>query len=152
MNTWGSGGIAPPFLTSAPHGGVIRFMPWPPYPRGKSPGPESRSRRCGVEKNLLPPVGNRTPAVQPVIRRFNDWDIPAPDLTFPALLHVPTSKSILTHNDVPPRRCLVQTLFNSLTQQSRSTRNSRMHSLQDTLVLMFMYDTQKCCYANNKKI
>jgi hypothetical protein len=52
-----------------------RFMPPPLNPRGKSPsyqldrkvgeGP-SVSGLYGVEKNLLSPVGNQTPAAQPV--------------------------------------------------------------------------------------
>jgi hypothetical protein len=80
MNIWGSGGKAPPFLTSALEGGewssscscrCIR--------RGKSPGysfdrrlggPQSRCGRCTV--------GTLTRAVQPVARRYTDWAIPTP--------------------------------------------------------------------------
>jgi hypothetical protein len=55
-------------------GWVVSFTPRPFYPREKSPrypletrlgGPQSRSGRCGEEKNLAS-AGNRTPAVQPV--------------------------------------------------------------------------------------
>jgi hypothetical protein len=62
MKTWGSGGIAPPFSTSALHGGKRSAShPLPLYPRGKRPrfpldqrldGPQSRSGRCGEEKIL----------------------------------------------------------------------------------------------------
>jgi hypothetical protein len=59
MKTWGSGGIAPPFLTSGLGGGEWstsrpgRFTPGeaPPVPIG----PQSLSGCCGEEKNLAPP-------------------------------------------------------------------------------------------------
>jgi hypothetical protein len=40
-------------------------------------GPQSRSGRYGEEKNLVA-AGNRSPAVQPVARRYTDWANPAP--------------------------------------------------------------------------
>jgi hypothetical protein len=61
---WTSGVIAPHFLTSALHGGMVSFMPLPIYPRGNSPrnpldrtvgGPQNQSGRCGKEKNLSLP-------------------------------------------------------------------------------------------------
>jgi hypothetical protein len=79
-DVWGSGDIAPSFLTSAPDGGewsascLCRFTP-PPPGGGESPrypfyrrlgGPQRRSGRCGEEKNLAP-------AVQPVARRYKGW-------------------------------------------------------------------------------
>jgi hypothetical protein len=62
METWGSGGIVPPFLTSALNGGDWSVPP--PPPGGKSPqypwdrrlgGPHSWLRHCGEEKNLALP-------------------------------------------------------------------------------------------------
>jgi hypothetical protein len=53
---------------------VVTFTPLPFYPQGKSPwypldgrlgGPQSRSGRCGEEKNLSP-AGNRTLAIHSV--------------------------------------------------------------------------------------
>jgi hypothetical protein len=53
---------------------VVSVTSWPIYPRGKNHrypldrrlgGPQSRSGRCEEEKNLAP-IGNQTPAVQPV--------------------------------------------------------------------------------------
>jgi hypothetical protein len=41
-------------------------------------GRQSRSGRCGVEKNSFFSAGNRTPAVQLVACRYIDWTIPAP--------------------------------------------------------------------------
>jgi hypothetical protein len=70
---------------------VVTFTPRPHFPRGKIPrysldrrlgGPQSRSGRCGGERNLAL-AGNRTPAVQPVARRCTDWAVPTP-----ALCHV----------------------------------------------------------------
>jgi hypothetical protein len=68
---WGSEGISPPFLTSAPVGGewsasrLGRFTPGeriPRYPLDRRPGgPQSRSGRLEVEKNILPHAENRTP-------------------------------------------------------------------------------------------
>jgi hypothetical protein len=46
MKTWGSGGIAPPFLTLALDGGEWSLD-----------GPQSQSRSCGEEKNILPLPG-----------------------------------------------------------------------------------------------
>jgi hypothetical protein len=79
---WGSGGIAPPFLISALDG-----REWPASRPGRiasgetAPGthplnrrlggPQSRSGRCGEEKNLALAV-NQTPAIQPVSRRYTD--------------------------------------------------------------------------------
>jgi hypothetical protein len=69
--------MAPPFLASALDR-VVSFMLRPLYSRGKSPRypldrrlGESQGRRglCG-EKNKLTHVGNGTPAVQPVARRY----------------------------------------------------------------------------------
>jgi hypothetical protein len=64
---WGSGGIAPPFLTSALHGAEwSTSRPGPSILEEKSPrypldrrlgGPQSRSGRCGVDKNTLPLPG-----------------------------------------------------------------------------------------------
>jgi hypothetical protein len=48
----------------------------PPEPIGKEGGPQSRSGRCEEEKALAP-AGNQTPAIQPVVRRYTDWAIPA---------------------------------------------------------------------------
>jgi hypothetical protein len=64
---WGSGGMAPPFFTSALAGGVVVFKLLPLYLRRKSPrcpldrrlgGPQCRSGRCGGEKNLALPGSN----------------------------------------------------------------------------------------------
>jgi hypothetical protein len=77
----GSGGIAPPFLTWAPWRRMVSFWPRPYYPWVKRPrypfnrwlsGPQSRSGRCGEEKNFSP-AGNRIPVVQPVARRYINW-------------------------------------------------------------------------------
>jgi hypothetical protein len=67
--------MAPPFLTSAQGGDEWSasrpglFIPQrdrPRYPLDRRlDGPQSRSRRCGAEKNLAP-AGIRNPAVQPV--------------------------------------------------------------------------------------
>jgi hypothetical protein len=60
---WGSGSIAPPFLTSALNGGErsasrpCRFLlqKEPRYTLDRKLGrPQSRSERCGVDENLLP--------------------------------------------------------------------------------------------------
>jgi hypothetical protein len=37
-----------------------------------------RFGRCGVQTKISCPVGNRTPAVQPVTRRYTYWAIPVP--------------------------------------------------------------------------
>jgi hypothetical protein len=60
MKTYGGGGIAPPFLTSAPDGDERssrpgRFMPKnePPYPLNRWLGrSHNRSRRCGEGENF----------------------------------------------------------------------------------------------------
>jgi hypothetical protein len=45
----------------------------PHYPSYRGLGrPRSRSGRCEVHKNLLPLNRNRTPAIQPVARRYTD--------------------------------------------------------------------------------
>jgi hypothetical protein len=60
--------------------GVVSFTPRPLYPRGKNPlhplhrrlsGPQSRTGRCGEEKNLTP-TENQTLAVQAVNSRYTD--------------------------------------------------------------------------------
>jgi hypothetical protein len=61
MKTWGSGGIAPTSLTSALDGGEwsasrpCHFIPWEGVPDthwiGGWVDPQSRSARCGEEKN-----------------------------------------------------------------------------------------------------
>jgi hypothetical protein len=66
----GSGYIDPPFLDLGPSWeSVVSFKPLSLYPRGKSPrypldgrlgGPQSRSRRHG-EVKILVPTGTRTP-------------------------------------------------------------------------------------------
>jgi hypothetical protein len=58
MKAYGSGGIAPPFLTSALDGGEwLASRPCPFTPQyildRRLGGPESRSGRYGEEKNLL---------------------------------------------------------------------------------------------------
>jgi hypothetical protein len=62
---------------------VVSFTPRPLYSR-RSPlylldrslgGPKSRPQRCAEKKNLAS-AGNRTPAVQPVSRRYTDWATP----------------------------------------------------------------------------
>jgi hypothetical protein len=64
---------------------VVSFTPRPLYLRWRSPrnafdrrlgGLQKRSGRCGIEENIVS-AGNRTPAAQPVARRFTDWVIPA---------------------------------------------------------------------------
>jgi hypothetical protein len=67
---------------------VVSFAPRPLYPQGKSPwypldrrlsGPQSRSGRCGLEKNSQPrrESNPRTPIVQPVAQRYTDRAITA---------------------------------------------------------------------------
>jgi hypothetical protein len=82
-----SGGIAPPFLTSVLHeaewsasrpGRFIIQDERPQYPLARRlGGTQSRSGRCGIEKNILPLRESNT-AVQPVARRYTDSAIPAP--------------------------------------------------------------------------
>jgi hypothetical protein len=68
MKTWGSGGIATPFLTSALDG-VVSFTPLPLYPWGNNPRYPldrrlgGRAECCTREKNLVPPG---------IKRRYND--------------------------------------------------------------------------------
>jgi hypothetical protein len=82
---WGSGDIAPPFLSSAvDRSGQIDA------PAALSPGKEPLiliGLEAGwtaepvwvlVKKNLFSPAGNRTPAIQPVPHRYSDWTIPDP--------------------------------------------------------------------------
>jgi hypothetical protein len=60
---------------------MVSCTPRPLYPRvmdRRLDGPQSRSGRCGVEKNLVP-AGNRNPVFQPVAHRYTDWAIPAPN-------------------------------------------------------------------------
>jgi hypothetical protein len=75
---WGSGCIVPRIRDlGTRERRVLRFMPQPFYPQGKSPqypldrlgGPQSRSRRCDREKNFSPPPGIEPPIIQP--RRQN---------------------------------------------------------------------------------
>jgi hypothetical protein len=60
---------------------VVSLTPQPLYPRypldRRLGGPQSWPGRYAEEKNLAP-AGNRTPAVQPVARRYTDWVIPTP--------------------------------------------------------------------------
>jgi hypothetical protein len=61
---------------------IVSFTSRPLYARGNSArypldrrlgGFQSRSWHCGLEKNFLPPTGNRNLAVQPLARRYIDW-------------------------------------------------------------------------------
>jgi hypothetical protein len=63
---------------------VVSFTTLQLYRRGNSSpypldrrlgGPQSRSGRCGEEKDLAT-AGNRTPILQPVAYRYSDWAIP----------------------------------------------------------------------------
>jgi hypothetical protein len=74
---------------------AISFTPRMLYPRGNCPrypldrrlsGPQSRSGRCGEERNL-PPVVSRTPAVQPVARHHADWAILTSKLSKSSLIN-----------------------------------------------------------------
>jgi hypothetical protein len=83
----GSGCIAPPFLTSALHGGerwASRpgcFLPPFRYPLIRVlDGPQGRSGGCGEEK-ILALKGDWSPAVEPIARRYTDWAIPTPTNT-----------------------------------------------------------------------
>jgi hypothetical protein len=69
---------------------VVSFTPRPLYPEGKSPrytlcsrlaGLPRHSGRCG-EKKSLASVGNWTPAFQLVARRYTDWAIPTPHMSY----------------------------------------------------------------------
>jgi hypothetical protein len=65
---------------------VVSFPPLPLYLREnlhlfpldrRLGGPQSLSGRCGKEKNFAS-VGNRTPEIQPVVRRYTDWAVGPP--------------------------------------------------------------------------
>jgi hypothetical protein len=79
MKTWGSGGIAPPFLTSALDGGVwsasgpCSFTPGERAPVTHSIG-DCVGPRTGLDvvEKSLDPTGNQTLAVQPIARRYTD--------------------------------------------------------------------------------
>jgi hypothetical protein len=87
-NIWGSGGIAPPFLTSALDAGELsvsrpcRFTPPPSpetiprYPQEAGWAPE-QVWMLYRRKNLTP-TGIRSPAVQTVARRYTECGIPTP--------------------------------------------------------------------------
>jgi hypothetical protein len=76
---WGSGGIAPPFLTSAVDGGEwSASRPGRFIARGRSPrypldrrlgGPQGQSGRCGEEKNLAVPGIEPGPSSPSLYRR-----------------------------------------------------------------------------------
>jgi hypothetical protein len=73
MKTWGSGGMAPPFLTLVLDGGewsASRSCHFKPGER-RVGEPQSRSGCRGVEKNLVP-AGNQNPAFRPVARHYTD--------------------------------------------------------------------------------
>jgi hypothetical protein len=79
FDVWGSGGIAPPFLTSALYGG--EWSASRPY---RFTSEETAFATCWIEgwvgpragldfmKKKLAPARNRTPSVQPVSRRYTD--------------------------------------------------------------------------------
>jgi hypothetical protein len=73
----GSGGIAPPFLTTGLDGGEwsasrpSHFTPAETAPGRKLGGPQSQSGRYEEEKNPVP-ARNQTPAVHSVARRYTD--------------------------------------------------------------------------------
>jgi hypothetical protein len=86
-DVWGSRGICSPFLYSALNG-VVSFTFLPLYPRGKSirypldrrlGGRQSRSSRCGDEKNLFScrESNPNSSDVHRAARRYTDWAIPA---------------------------------------------------------------------------
>jgi hypothetical protein len=72
---WRNAGIAPRITDGIRWGWVVRFTPWPLYPRGMNPlyplykkagGPQSRHGRGGEQKNLIvAPARNWTLVVQP---------------------------------------------------------------------------------------
>jgi hypothetical protein len=83
MKKWGSGGTAPPFLTSALGEGEWSASHPCCFTLGERTsgthwiggwGALSRSESCGEKKNLAPDR-NRTPGIQPVARRYNDLPI-----------------------------------------------------------------------------
>jgi hypothetical protein len=62
------------------------------YPLGRRlSGPQNRSGWCGEKKNLSPPVGNRTPAFQPVACRYTERAIPVPPTPIPVLHQLSTA-------------------------------------------------------------
>jgi hypothetical protein len=67
MKTYGSGGIAPPFLTSALGGGERSSY----VPASLPSGEITHSTNC-IGGWVVPRAGNRTWAVQPVARRCPD--------------------------------------------------------------------------------
>jgi hypothetical protein len=75
MKTWGSGGIAPEFLTLALDGGewsasrLCRFTT-----RESSPGTHWIGGSVGPRAGL--DAGNQIPAFQPVAFRYTDWATP----------------------------------------------------------------------------
>jgi hypothetical protein len=93
MKTWRSGDIAPPLLTHVRNGGEwAASCPGRFTPGQRAPGSHSivwvgpRAGLDAVEKRKNPaPVGNQTPAVQPVAHRYTDCTNPAhhPDIDVP---------------------------------------------------------------------
>jgi hypothetical protein len=77
---WGSGGIAPTFLMSAPDGGDWSAS----CPGHYTPRESARSTHWigGLDAvkqiKSLDPVGNRTPIIPPAASRYTDWAIRAP--------------------------------------------------------------------------
>jgi hypothetical protein len=80
---YGGVGIALPFLSLAlgvgewwaSHSGLFTPTAEPPYPLGRRlSGFQSRYGRRGEETNLAP-LGNRTPAIQHIARRYTDWTV-----------------------------------------------------------------------------
>jgi hypothetical protein len=103
-DVWGSGGKAPPFLTSALDGvESLASRPQeksPTYPLdGRQCGPQSRSGCCGKEKNVLPLPGIEPRTSQPVA--------------------IPTELSRLL-----PERFAVITLMNTLTVKPTGYRDN----------------------------
>jgi hypothetical protein len=82
-DVWGSGGIASNILELGIRWRwVINFTPRPLYPEEWAPGTHWIGGWVGPVWTLwrnksLSPVGNRTPAVQLISRRYTDWAIPA---------------------------------------------------------------------------
>jgi hypothetical protein len=81
---WGSGGIAPPFLTSALDGVSAPLHASAALPPGKEPtvstgcedvwSPQTGFGAMQWRKSFAP-AGNGTPAVHPVPRRYSDCAI-----------------------------------------------------------------------------
>jgi hypothetical protein len=87
----GSGGVAPPFLTSKIYGGNwLASRPCRFIPRERAPyshwigGPVGP--RAGLEAlkwiKVFAPDGNQTPATQPVANRYTDSSTPTPTFFF----------------------------------------------------------------------